>query len=57
MSGSLNHIVGRDGHYTMGYIENLGDAMLHARLIWRGVNDEVVRHKRNGAPNDTRQMP
>ncbi len=26
MAGSLSHIVGRDGHFTMSLIENLGDA-------------------------------
>ena len=26
MAGSLNHIVGKDGHFKMGLIENLGDA-------------------------------
>ena len=42
---------------TWSDVKTFADAMLHGRLIWRGVNDEVVRHKRNGAPNDTRQMP
>jgi hypothetical protein len=26
MAGSLNHIVGEDGRFTMSSIENLGDA-------------------------------
>jgi len=26
MAGSLNHIVGNDGHFTMDTIENMGDA-------------------------------
>ena len=26
MAGSLNHIVGDDGHFTMSTIENMGDA-------------------------------
>jgi len=26
MAGSLNHIVGKDGHFKMDSIENLGDA-------------------------------
>ncbi len=26
MAGSLSHIVGEDGRFTMDYIENLGDA-------------------------------
>lgn len=43
MAGSLNHIVGSDGHFRMGSIENMGDAheALHECF-------ELIRYLSNG---------